>query len=167
MPNLARLAAQSIVFERAYTVYPESIKGLLSVLCSKYPAFQTPAEAYAKVQCPSLAQLLAAAERYRTALFHSGRFIYLGMDAVVENRGFQTLEDAGAIGGNVNSSFGVDEPATVERILDWIDSLSSGQPFFITYLPVAGHHPYVTPKRGPFRDESDFGNYLERPALRG
>ena len=67
---------------------------------------------------------------------------------------------AGAIGGNVNSSFGVDEPAAVGRILSWIDSLPHGQPFFLTYLPVAGHHPYATPDPGPFPNNNEFGNYL-------
>src|SRR5882724_5078153 len=28
---------------------------------------------------------------YRTGLFHSGRFDYLGMEAVIRNRGYQTL----------------------------------------------------------------------------
>jgi hypothetical protein len=159
MPNLTRLAENGIVFERAYTVYPESIKGLMSILCSRYPAFQTPADAYADSNCPALPQLLADAG-YRTALFHSGRFMYLGMEAVIQHRGYEVLEDAGAIGGNVNSSFGVDEPAAVSRILAWIDSLKRGEPFFITYLPVAGHHPYATPDPGPYPNDSEFGNYL-------
>ncbi len=87
---------------------------------------------------------------YRTAMFHSGRFGYLGMEAIIHNRGYQTLEDAGDIGGNHESSFGVDEPATVARMLAWIDALPSRQRFFLTYLPIAGHHPYETPERGPF-----------------
>jgi hypothetical protein len=159
MPNLTRLASHGIVFNRAYTVYPESIKGLIPVLCSRYPAFQTPADAYSRLDCPALPQLLAGAG-YRTALFHSGRFMYLGMDAVIRNRGYEVLADAGAIGGNINSSFGVDEPATVDRILSWIDSLPKGHPFFVTYLPVAGHHPYATPEPGPFSNKDEFGNYL-------
>jgi len=81
------------------------------------------------------------------------------MDAIVENRGFEALEDAGAIGGNRNSSFGVDDEATVERMLGWIDSLPRGDRFFITYLPVAGHHPYDTPTPGPFASGSDIGRY--------
>jgi phosphoglycerol transferase MdoB-like AlkP superfamily enzyme len=158
-PNLTRVASKGIVFDRAYATYPESIKGLWAVLCSRYPAFQTVAEEYAKIQCAALPQLLVNAG-YRTALFHSGRFMYLGMEAVIQNRGYEVLEDAGAIGGNVNSSFGVDEPATVNRILEWIDSLPKSQPFFLTYLPVAGHHPYATPEAGPFPPDTEFGNYL-------
>ena len=156
MPNLSEVARSALVFNHAYAVYPESIKGLFSVLCSRYPAMDTDSESYARVATKSLAAVLSEAG-YRTALFHSGRFMYLGMEAVVANRGYEVLEDAGAIGGHRESSFGVDEPSTVSRALAWIDSLEPGERFFLTYLPIAGHHPYDTPEPGPFpdRDESD------------
>jgi phosphoglycerol transferase MdoB-like AlkP superfamily enzyme len=158
MPNLTSLTRQAVLFENAYAVYPESIKGLFSVLCSRYPAIDTKTELCARITTPSIAQCLGDAG-YRTALFHSGRFLYLGMDAIVENRGFEVLEDAGDIGGNRNSSFGVDDEATVARILGWVDSLPRSDRFFITYLPVAGHHPYDTPAPGPFAGNSDLGRY--------
>ena len=156
MPNLSELARSALVFNCAYAVYPESIKGLFSVLCARYPAMDTETESYARVATKSLAAVLREAG-YRTALFHSGRFMYLGMEAVVANRGYEVLEDAGAVGGHHESSFGVDEPSTVSRALAWIDSLEPGERFFLTYLPIAGHHPYDTPEPGPFseRDESD------------
>ncbi len=158
MPNLSALARHAIVFDNAYAVYPESIKGLFSILCSAWPAFQTDTKRYAAVPCRALPAVLSAAG-YRTALFHSGRFVYLGMEAIVRNRGYDTLEDAGDIGGNRQSSFGVDEPSTVARILNWVDGLPKEQPFFVTYLPIAGHHPYETPEPGPFPDRDDFGRY--------
>jgi lipoteichoic acid synthase len=158
MPHLTELAAGALVFENVYAVSPESIKGLFSVLCSTYPAFDTSPALWERVATPSLAQRLSEAG-YRTALFHSGRFMYLGMESVVRHRGFQVLEDAGAIGGNVQSSFGVDEPATVKRALAWIDSLSPGQRFFLMYLPIAGHHPYATPEPGPFADNPEASQY--------
>jgi hypothetical protein len=163
MPNLTRLAASGIVFDRAYAAYPESIKGLYSVLCSAYPAFDVTVESYGSAPCRSLAAVLS--ERgYATALFHSGRFMYLGMDAVIRDRGYDTLADAGDIGGNRNSSFGVDEPSTVHRMLQWIDGRRSGRPFFLTYLPIAGHHPYESSEAGPFDERDEFGRY--RNALR-
>src|SRR5437870_134715 len=82
------------------------------------------------------------------------------MEAIINGRGYQTLEDAGDIGGNHNSSFGVDEPATVERMLAWIDALPRGQRFFLHYLPIAGHHPYATPEPGPFGESDDAMQYL-------
>ncbi len=158
-PNLTALSTQSIVFERAYSVYPESIKGLFATLCSRYPAFDTPPEIYAEVPCSSLAATIKAAG-YRTALFHSGRFMYLGMMSVIDRRGFDLMEDAGAIGGRIDSSFGVDDGSTVARVLRWIDAADRTQPFFVTYLPTSGHNPYVTTVPGPFRSDQDFWRYM-------
>ena len=158
MPNLSALARSAVVFENAYAVYPESIKGLYSVLCSTFPAFDSQPEKYANLGCSSVASVLAGAG-YRTAMFHSGRFGYLGMESIIHHRGYQTLEDASDIGGNHNSSFGVDEPATVARMLSWIDTLPRGQHFFLTYLPIAGHHPYATPDRGPFEGTAEIDQY--------
>jgi phosphoglycerol transferase MdoB-like AlkP superfamily enzyme len=159
MPNLTALADRAVLFENAYSVYPESIKGLFSVLCSRYPAFDTGAADYERVRTPALAQALRDGG-YRTALFHSGRFMYLGMRSIIDHRGFETLEDAGHIGGNHNSSFGVDEPSTVRRILQWIDGLKSNERFFVMYLPIAGHHPYEVPVDGPFPGRDERTHYL-------
>jgi arylsulfatase A-like enzyme len=159
MPSLSELARSSIIFDNAYAVYPESIRGLFSILCSRYPAMDTDQESYARITTRALPSVLKGAG-YHTALFHSGRFMYLGMEAVVENRGFETLEDAGAISGNHQSSFGVDETSTVTRALAWVDSLPPNQPFFLTYLPIAGHHPYQTPEPGPFPEDQEQDRYL-------
>jgi hypothetical protein len=159
MPSLTQLSRDALVATNAYAVYPESIKGLFSTMCSRYPAFGVSPEAHAAAECDGLPARLAA-EGYQTALFHSGRFQYLGMDAIIARQGFHVREDAGAIGGNVHSSFGVDEPSTVTRILDWIDGLAGGQRFFAAYLPVAGHHPYATMGPGPFDDRTEMGRYL-------
>jgi arylsulfatase A-like enzyme len=158
-PAVTALARHALVFDRAYAVYPESVKGLFATLCSRYPAFDTEPDLYAGVPCVSLPTELKRAG-YRTALFHSGRFDYLGMRAAIDNRGFDALEDAGDIGGNRQSSFGVDDDATVGRVLNWIDGNHAGGPFFVTFLPVAGHHPYVTTRPGPFEGSTDFARYL-------
>jgi glucan phosphoethanolaminetransferase (alkaline phosphatase superfamily) len=157
-PNLSALARRALVFENAYAVYPESIKGLFSVLCSTFPAFDSEPEEYANLECRSVASVLGDAG-YRTAMFHSGRFGYLGMESIIRHRGYQTLEDAGDIAGSHTSSFGVDEPATVARMLAWIDALPRGQHFFLTYLPIAGHHPYATPEPGPFAGTTEIDQY--------
>jgi arylsulfatase A-like enzyme len=162
-PNLDALARHAIVFETAYAAYPESIKGLFSILCSTYPAFDTTPQMYERAPCDSIASVLSR-RGYRTALFHSGRFAYLGMESIVQGRGFDTLEDAGDISGRHQSSFGVDEPSTVARILSWLDGLPVDQRFFVTYAPIAGHHPYETPVPGPFPTGKEIGRY--RNALR-
>ena len=158
MPTLTALGAEAVQFESAYAVYPESVKGLFALLCSQAPAFDVPVHVHANAPCTPLARVLSQAG-YRTGLFHSGRFGYLGMDALLARQGFDTMEDAGAIGGNVESSFGVDEPATVARMLAWIDGQDRQRPFFLLYMPVAGHHPYATTRPGPFAGPGELNAY--------
>jgi lipoteichoic acid synthase len=159
MPNLTRLAQRAVVFDRMYGVYPESIKGLFTTLCSRPPAYGTEPEIYADVPCDAMPQVFKN-HGYRTALFHSGRFDYLGMRSIIDHRGFDLLEDAGAIGGHTDSSFGIDETSAVDHILGWIDHLEPADHFFATYLPIAGHHPYATTAPGPFRGNTEFTQYL-------
>jgi arylsulfatase A-like enzyme len=163
MPALSALARNSVVFDRAYAAYPESIKGLFSILCSTFPAFDIDPATLGRLPCAALPAALKDTG-YATGLFHSGRFDYLGMEAVITNRGYDAVEDAGDVSGNHRSSFGVDEPSTVARILSWVDGLPRDHPFFLTYLPIAGHHPYETSTPGVFPNEDDFGRY--RNALR-
>jgi arylsulfatase A-like enzyme len=157
-PNLSLLAERSLVFDNAYAVYPESIKGLIVYLASRYPGFDVAAEAHAAIASPSLASVLAT-RGYETALFHSGRFFYLGMEEILARSGFARLDDAGAIGGNRKSSFGIDETAAVRHVLRWLDSLPRAKPFFAAYLPIAGHHPYAYAEIGPFPEETEVDRY--------
>ena len=48
----------------------------------------------------------------------------------------------------------------ISRALAWIDSLPPGERFFLTYLPIAGHHPYETPEPGPFPERAESDRYL-------
>lgn len=162
MPHLNALARESLIFDAAYTSYPESIKGLYSVLCSREPPTSTDASAYGVgyVPCRPIAEELAHAG-YRTGLFHSGWFAYLGMRAVVEGRGFHELRDAGTLVSPHRSSFGVDEQTTVDALLAFVDATPAPQPFFAVFMPIAGHHPYHAPGTAsrPFPEQSDHDAY--------
>lgn len=161
-PRLAALARRAVVFESAYTSYPESIKSLYAILCGRPPAPETGADDYAAARqaCAALPELLRGAG-YRTGLFHSGRFVYLGMRHLIEGRGFEALHDAETIGGRHAVSFGTDDASTVERLLGWIDEAPE-RPFFALYMPIAGHHPYRSPGEGtrPFPADSEYEHYL-------
>jgi arylsulfatase A-like enzyme len=80
------------------------------------------------------------------------------MEEALRNRGYRTREDAGDIGGRRESSFGIDEASAVRRMLAWIDE-RPGEPFLLTYLPIAGHHPYDAPDGGPFADDPEIERY--------
>jgi arylsulfatase A-like enzyme len=162
MPRLTALSRNALLFENAYTTYPETIRSFFATQCAVFPALDTHAEDYEPAHAPALAEVLAG-HGYRTGLFHPGRFRYLGMEEALRNRGYATREDAGDIGGEHESSFGIDEESAVRRMLAWIDE-RPGEPFLLTYMPIAGHHPYDAPGHHSFPDDSDIGRY--RNALR-
>lgn len=157
-PNVTALAASGVTFDSAYTLYPESIKGLWAAICSFAIAPHTAAEQYANVPCTSIADVLRG-KGYRTAMFHAGRFAYLGMDSVVEKRGFDVLEDAATIPAKQVASFGIDDASAARRALTFVDG--GKEPFFLMYLPIGGHHPYETPGEGPrpFAEKNDYDRY--------
>jgi len=157
MPRLTALSTHALLFENAYTTYPETIRSFFATQCAIFPAIDTRAEDYEPVHAPALASILAE-HGYRTGLFHPGRFRYLGMEEALRNRGYRTREDAGDIGGERESSFGIDEASAVRRMLAWIDE-RPGQPFLLTYLPIAGHHPYDAPGPHLFPGDSDVNRY--------
>ncbi|HEX2877446.1 MAG TPA: sulfatase [Polyangiaceae bacterium] len=161
-PKLSELAEHAVIFDHAYCAYPESIKGLFSMLCSSHPVPYLQVSEYVagKRECSSLADVLKRAG-YRTGFFHSGRFRYLGMQGIVDNRGFSELHDAQSIGGTYASSFGTDDASTAAKLLEFVDDSAKEQPFFAVYSPIAGHHPYRTPgpREEPFGGQTDFDQY--------
>ena len=78
MPNLTTLAQSGLVFDRAFSAYPESIKGLYSVICSAYPAFDVPAGAYGSYEENIHVPLLVAAPGLIPRQEHSQRVVSLG-----------------------------------------------------------------------------------------
>jgi arylsulfatase A-like enzyme len=81
------------------------------------------------------------------------------MEEVLAPFGFDVRADAGTIGGDAESSFGIDEEATVDALVRWVGSLPREQPFLACYLPIAGHHPYSSPPGGPFPRDTQLGCY--------
>jgi hypothetical protein len=168
MPAVSTLARDALVFEDASCAYPESIKGLYAALCGRAPPLGREASTLGTGAAPC--QPVAAAigrAGYRTGLFHSGWFAYLGMEAVVRERGFDVLVDARQIESRARTSFGVDDDATARRLLTWLDDESLGRagrpPFFAVFMPIAGHHPYHAPslRPRPQTETTDHEAYLQ------
>ncbi|MCI0651399.1 MAG: sulfatase-like hydrolase/transferase, partial [Planctomycetes bacterium] len=121
-------------------------------------ALDLEAEDYAAAPFPTIASALKE-EGYRTGLFHSGLFDYLGMRAVLAERGFDALEDARSLLGGERTSFGADDRAMVARLLEWLDAAPAAEPCLSVFLPIAGHHPYGAPVAGPFPVREEFDEY--------
>jgi Sulfatase len=69
--------------------------------------------------------------------------------------GRSEIDSRYAPGGGIR--VGLVRPVT--RMLAWVDALPAGQRFFLTYLPIAGHHPYATPEPGPFPGSDEIVQY--------
>lgn len=162
-PHLDALARDAVVFRDAYAAYPESIKGLYAVLCARLPPAATVAARLDARQAPCRTAATALTEAgWRSGLFHSGWFAYLGMRGVVTGRGFDTLVDAATIDSPLRTSFGVDDRATAKGLLAFVDGLPAGQRFFAAFMPIAGHHPYHAPGNAPrpLLERDDHDAYL-------
>ena len=163
MPFLAELSAAGLAFHDAYAVYPESIEGQVAIFCGLPPMPDAEPADYVRHAASALPRRLLALG-YRSGLFHAGHFRFLGMQQVIGPMGFHVLADAATIGGARNagdraSSFGIDEEATVDALLDWVAALPARERFLACYLPIAGHHPYGSPPGGPFPTDTQLGCY--------
>ncbi|MCC6624572.1 MAG: sulfatase-like hydrolase/transferase [Deltaproteobacteria bacterium] len=168
MPNLARLVRHATLFDRIWTPYPESIKGLFAAQCGQYPRPETAALEHAaeRLRARCLSTVLGE-QGYATGLFHSGWFAYLGMRDIVRDRGFDVALDAEHIGGPARSSFGTDDRETARRLLAWLDTTPRDRPFYAVWMPIAGHHPYRAPGDAPrpFVERSERDAYLNDLAV--
>ena len=160
MPYLTKLTENALIFKNSYSTYPESIKGLFSTLCSLYPSVNTKPTMYEKVKCQSLAYILGTLN-YQSLMFHSGYFYYLGMRSIIKNLDYQKYVDAANMDIEEKTSFGIDDERDgVKYILRWLDKNKEKGNFFITYLPISGHHPYQVPPPHPFGNKTLKDSYL-------
>lgn len=158
MPFLHSLADQGLDCPNAWAVYPESILGQVPILCALPPMPGAEPAAHVAHAQQALPRRLAA-HGYRSGLFHAGRFRFLGMADVLAPMGFDVLADAGVIGGERESSFGIDEEATVDALLRFVAATPPEQRVLACWLPIAGHHPYASPTGGPFATDTMLGCY--------
>ncbi|MBL8753642.1 MAG: sulfatase-like hydrolase/transferase [Planctomycetes bacterium] len=155
MPFLRELAAGGLHCPTAYAVYPESIEGQVPILCALPPRVDAAPADYVVAASEALPHRLRP-YGYRSGLFHAGRFAFLGMQEVLAPMGFDVLADAAAIRGVEESSFGIDEAATVDALVHWVAQQPRDQAVLACWLPIAGHHPYASPPGGPFPATSPY-----------
>jgi arylsulfatase A-like enzyme len=165
-PFLARLAEQSIVADRAYTIVPHTSKSLISILCGVEPYLDlSMVEALpGAIPARCLPELLRA-QGYRTAFYQSATRDFERRPDLLENMGFDEFvgfQDLEVQGFEEVNYFGYEDRVLVEPSLDWAVRNPS-QPFFLTYLTVTTHHPYQPPRHHPrrvFSRDSRMDSYL-------
>lgn len=151
-PVLAQLAARGITFDTLYTVFPGTVRSHIALQTGGHA--MTWGSVGHELHYPFAGSTLArelATHGYDTALFSSQNLSFENMREFYSHLGFGRIFDyesaADAQGADFRlNSWGGREEFTVGAMKDWLSKRSKPrQPFFITYLTVATHHPYTTP----------------------
>ena len=145
-PNLAALAAEGVVFERAYAVTPVTLPSHVSIFSGLDPTrhgVRNNGVPLPRERPLLLAEILRAAG-LRTAAFVSA--------AVLERRfglarGFEVYDDDLAAGGARGARLIVERPAaaTVGAAAGWLDGLPAGERFFLWVHLFEPHAAYTPP----------------------
>ncbi|HEV3025318.1 MAG TPA: sulfatase [Pirellulales bacterium] len=162
-PNLDVLAARNgVVFENVYSQAASSCKSLVALTNSTYPRpdWLLIVRDHPDFDVPALPQVLRD-RGYRSCYAHSGYWSWQGRDLFLLARGVDQLVDASDKPHEQINSWGINDEAMYQGVLDWIDA-EPGRPFFAFAYTNETHHPYVTPQV-PFdfgAVDVEFGRYL-------
>ena len=140
-PAIDKLAAESVVFEQAYSHSPKTAPSHMSLMTSVHPGVHRvlnttgePIDSTLSLDIPTLPQILRQAG-YRTAAFTAGANLAAGIGF---GRGFERYEE-----------LPIDAAATFEagseQLRDWNDG--DPRPFFLFLHTVQVHDPYLPPAR--------------------
>lgn len=156
-PTLSRMSDRIVSFENLYNVFPASLRGHLPINTGgrtiTWSNFSGPAAD--RYQGPVLVRELKKSG-YRTALVSAQLFVLENFEPFYRSLGFDRIYEPTVESNTVRasrdvSSWGIDEDLARQRALEWIDESEARQPFFVQFLTVSTHHPYLTPKdyKGP------------------
>jgi hypothetical protein len=131
-----------------YTTYHKSIAAIFSMTCSDFPPpnAKNIMEVNPRIDCGAFPEVMSK-NGIHAGLFHGGDFGFYDKLQLLGMRGFEAQKDARAIvqPGIWEYDWGVDDRATVDAVLAWIDSLPRGERFFAVIIPITAHYPYAIP----------------------
>jgi arylsulfatase A-like enzyme len=138
-PNLAREAAQSLVFDRVSSHEGYTFCSMVALTYSVFPGLPWHYLA-APAGVPTLADVLAA-RGYRAAFVHSGDLQWEGEYTLLEGHGFGDVWDYRDLGCPRMSSWGAEDGCAIDGMVRWIDR-DPARPFFLMCWTDQSHDPY-------------------------
>ncbi len=145
-PNLDRFAAESVVFENAYSQATETLHSHASLFTSRYPSelgYIHDKPQFGTGRAPLLAQILQI-HGYHTGAFVGGLHLHPFYEFT---QGFEVYQSPVTLGSLFH---------TVPLALKWLDSLPEKEPFFAFVHGYDAHSRYLKPS--PFGySEADLG----------
>ena len=165
-PFLARLAKESLYFERAYAVVPHTSKALVASLCGVPPPLDTRRTESEPDAIPArcLPDLLAD-RGYETVFFQSATKHFERRSQLVQNLGYEdffSTEDMSKKGFDKANYFGYEDNIMLPTSEKWLQK-NGDEPFQATYLTVTAHHNYVVPDtygKRKFAEDDELNRYL-------
>ncbi|MGA7216096.1 MAG: LTA synthase family protein [Terrimicrobiaceae bacterium] len=157
-PRLVEEAAHAVVFENFYAHVPRTSFSFMALNFSIYPGMPW---SYARIDAfksdgtRRLPQTLASVLKQRgarTAYMHNGDLEWAGMRVLLENQGYDIIEDYRAMGGTTLTSYGTEDKVLFEHLIRFIDE-KPGQPFYAFCWTDQTHHPH---KLSPTSTRIDF-----------
>lgn len=155
-PHLARLAEHAVILPAVYSVFPGTVRTHIALNTGGRHltwgnVFDLLAYDY---DGPMLARTFREAG-WRAGLFSSARLDGEAMDQFMARAGYGTLYDfskdrASHTRTIILNSWGAREEHTLGLIKPWIEEAkASADPWLLTWLTVATHHPYGVPAEFP------------------
>jgi lipoteichoic acid synthase len=161
-PTLVEEATHALVFENFYAHVPYTFCSFMALNFSIYPGMPwcyAPGESFDRDGARPLPQTLASMLKQRgarTAYLTNGDLEWAGMSYVLENKGYDTIEDYRAMGGATLTSWGAEDRLLFERLIRFIDE-KPGQPFYAFCWTDQSHDPY---ELGPIEKIDFFGDQV-------
>lgn len=150
-PFLYEKSQKSLVLKNCYSTGVRSMNSIISLLIGLggNPGYQPITFINPQINTPALSQILKKRD-YSTALIHAGNFQFYQKQLFLNNRDFDYLVDETYLKKTYPQTFytswGVDDRTMVRDGLSWIDQeVKNNKNFFITFVPIFPHHPYVVP----------------------
>ena len=157
-PNLARLAAESVVFDNVYSQAPKTAPSHMTLFTGRFPGAHgvrnlrgDDGDRAVSADVPLMAELLRAAG-YQTAGFTGGGHMGPTLGFA---RGFEGFEARGQ---------------SIHRARKWLEASSAVEPFFLFIHTYAIHDPYTPPKRFQIFNDPDYSGQIigsRRELIRG
>lgn len=142
-PFLLSLAETSTVVERAYAVYPHSLKAITSMMCGVEPRLDTVQFEALRGGVPGRCLPHLLEERgYETAYFQTPLSEFEAFDSFIRNLGFSHATFGEDLGDAPYVNYhGPSESTLLAPSAAWLASLK-GAPFLAAYLTNSAHHLY-------------------------
>jgi len=173
-PTLDSLAARGLVVEEMLAMTPYTNKTVGAMLSGVFPSPETRLRANVPGGLPAVGVPdLLRPHGYRSLFASPAWLRYERKDVILQNLGFDAMLGAEALRQRgarqlERRALGVDDFDAVTPALEWASERHrEGTPFFLTFLTLSGHYPYVVPPGAPHHALSDaprHAHYLDAVA---